>query len=294
MITQSWIITQGRQEAFLWSRDTFQKVLKLDLPVEEFEMHRTLISMETDGGQLYLAHYKPSCSWNPEENCWNPTLLSLYKLNTDTEDQEFSLELISDRKRGRSSKFGNNKDTPVLVTRKVPPPPDINYVLNFYPEVFLIDQLDGTEREARTDLGVLRDYSFSSPHLVVLSQDSFFLDDEDDEEDEDDEDLVRDVRHKLVLRVWNVESSPLPLYFIDIDEVDIGRILLEDNLIRVSMPGKFCVLDATTIEDRKSVRKSRREITKGDDVDDDAGILFNKFLGVCKWQDIIQYYNFWR
>ena len=70
------------------------------------------------------------------------------------------------------------------------------------------------------------------------------------------------------------------------------------------MPGKIFVLDATTIEDRESVKNSRREIEIPDvimsgqvfdnDARDDDLILFNKFLGIRKLQDTITFYNLWR
>ena len=70
------------------------------------------------------------------------------------------------------------------------------------------------------------------------------------------------------------------------------------------MPGKIFVLDATTIEDRESVKNSRREIEIPDvimsgqvfdnDARDDDLILFNKFLGVWKYRQTITYHNFWR
>ena len=290
MITKSWIITQRKESAILWSKETFQQVLILDLPIEESS---ELLSMETDGGELYLAH-SPPFIFNHGEGTWNSPRTSLYKLNNDSD--EFSLEMIFDRKRGNSSKFGNNKDRPVLVTWK---DTEIHEQVAFF-----IDQIDGngTEREVSTDYREDLDYSFLSPNLVVLSGVVSHVDHDENGEEEN--------RHKLILEVWNVERSPLPLYSIDLDQdlidIDSGLILLQDNLIRVSMrmPGKIFVLDATTIEDRESVKNSRREIEIPDvimsgqvfdnDARDDDLILFNKFLGVWKYRQTITYHNFWR
>ena len=153
--------------------------------------------METDGGKLYLAHYPPYKAWDDVD-----AKLSLYKLNTDSENQEFSLEFIFDRDREASSKFGNNKDTPVMVNKRVV---DIDRDPD-YPAVgtlFLIDLVD-TGREVRTNLVsepdrlLASDYCFSSPHLAVL--------------------YFEWVETAHILKIWNVESSPLlPLYSIDID-----------------------------------------------------------------------------
>ena len=57
------------------------------------------------------------------------------------------------------------------------------------------------------------------------------------------------------------------------------------------MPGKIFVLDATTIEDREAVLKSRREFHLDGAYD---VILFNKFLAVSKLYDTITFRNFWK
>ena len=105
----------------------------------------------------------------------------------------------------------------------------------------------------------------------------------------------------MILKVWNIERSPSsPLYSIDIYETDPNfdfitnvTILLENNLIRVSCPFKIFVFDLTTIEDRDSVHKSRREFTMNV-VNEDTVVSFNEFLGVSKQQDTITFYNFWK
>ena len=130
---------------------------------------------------------------------------------------------------------------------------------------------------------IFPDYSFSSPHLVVLCP--WICCSRPPE------------RNSSQVHAQGLES----LYSIGVDEVELGlghnsRILLQDNLIRASMPGKIYVWDATTIEDRDSVQNSRREITEGLGEEDEVKTvnLFNQFLGVSKQQDTIKYHNYWR
>ena len=273
MMTRSWIITQGRERAHLWSRDNFQLVTTLHLLID---IGSTLLSMETEGGRLYLALHP------------NPNRLSLFRLRTKPESQEFKLELVLKRGREKSSinqsiKFGTNKDIPVLVTKKGLLDASLSG------RAFLIDKFHETDDQVEvksTNLAFdsnVSDYSFHSPHLAVLH-----LETSDDP-------------WKLILKVWNIERSPSsPLYSIDIYETDPNfdfitsvTILLENNLIRVSCPFKIFVFDLTTIEDKDSVHKSRREFTMNV-VNEDTVVSFNEFLGVSKQQDTITFYNFWK
>ena len=91
-----------------------------------------------------------------------------------------------------------------LVTTKT-----LHYWWQITATVQQVFQIDGTEWEVKTCDNL--DYSFSSPHLVVLWA---FVDYNDDEEE------FKDI---LVLEIWNVESSPLPSYRIDIDEVNTSN-----------------------------------------------------------------------
>ena len=301
MITQSWIITQGREKAILWSRDSFQQVLALDLTVNS--------CLETEGGLLYFAaqHHLPLNN-----------MLSLYKLKTDSMYQEFTPELIFEREGKGSIKFGTNKDIPVLVNERL---------FETGGRAFLIDQIHETEEKVEvmnpitakntlvffiTSDGIrdVIDYSFKSPHLAILTlEKSSDEDDEDEDEDnseDEDTDEEEDLPHKIILKVFNIErSTSLPLYSIDIDEIECPMdniiledvtILVENNLIRVSTPGKIFVLDSTTIEDGDSVLTSMTEILMDGGVGplEESLVLFNKFLGVRKQQDTITYYNFWK
>ena len=292
MITRSWIITQSREKALLWSRETFQKVLTLDLPIRHFS---TLLSMETEGGDLYLIfHQLTRAKTHP---LYNP-LVSLYKLNIkpDSDDQEITLELIFERKRDLFSKFGSSQDTtPVLVNKKRLKKRKGKKLFPAF--LFHIDQIHKNDGQVRTtnlpnialeesDLEVIDCY-FSSPYLAVLIFDL--------------ENPCEQDYSKLILKVWNIERSPSrPLYSIDVDEVDSNidwitnvSLQLQNNLIRISRPGKICVFDARNIEDRDSVLKSRREFTV-DVGEKETLILFNKFLGASKQQDSITFYNFWK
>ena len=239
--------------------------------------------METEGGLLYLARY---------QTFGHPDRLSLYKLKkTEPKNQEFTLELILEREREDSTKFGTNKDIPVLVNKKR----QFDSKLSLFGTAFVIDQFHETEEqvEVRSANIILSDsiadYSFSSPHLAVL-------------EVQYRDKYRSDHSWKLILKVWNIERSPSrgPLYSIIVDEVYSSlststnvTLLLQKNLIRVSRPGKIFVFDAKNIEDWYSVLNSRREFTM-DVVDEETVVLFNKFLGVSKQQDTITFYNFWK
>ena len=107
-----------------------------------------------------------------------------------------------------------------------------------------------------------------------------------------------DGNSKLILQVWNIETSR-PLYSIDIEKTLSHpwhpnfqhTLLLQDKLVRVATSTSIFVFDATTIEDRVAVLKSRREFHLDGAYD---VILFNKFLAVSKLYDTITFCNFWK
>lgn len=134
MITRSWIITQGKEKSLLWSRDTFQQVLSLEFSVQSSALQS---SMETEIGQLYLALVKAF-----------PFMLSLYRIKDNSESKELTPELIMERERKGSFKFGTNKDLPVLV----------NEQRLFGGTTFQIDQIHETEvRNTNIALDGMRD-----------------------------------------------------------------------------------------------------------------------------------------
>ena len=60
------------------------------------------------------------------------------------------------------------------------------------------------------------------------------------------------------MKVWNINTSTM-LYSIDMDHRNRSMVI-QNNLVKVECLGKIYVFDGTTIEDRKSVMESKREI----------------------------------
>ena len=109
-----------------------------------------LLCTETENGQLYLVH--------------NGNIkIFLYKLKTNSENQELSLELIFEREEAEGvDLLGNNQDSPVLV--------NMIYEKNRGKWAFLIDQIRETEEEVEVsstkiavdgDIDNVADYYFS-------------------------------------------------------------------------------------------------------------------------------------
>ena len=61
-----------------------------------------------------------------------------------------------------------------------------------------------------------------------------------------------------IMKVWNINMSTL-LYSIDMEQM-CWSMVIQNNLVKVECLDKIYVFDGTTIEDRKSVIESKREI----------------------------------
>ena len=96
---------------------------------------------------------------------------------------------------------------------------------------------------------------------------------------------------KYLPPIWNIDTST-KLYSIDIEVSFIDSVVIQDNLVKIASFAKIYVFDGTTIEDKKSVIQSKREISLDSRW---CKPLFNKSMVVYEdaIPDTVKIMNFW-